>query len=83
MQKVQQFGETNGGINVSKRVLQQAIAAIMGASAIGGCYSSGGHSNNSDDNYGDICRSEGAKLFRKKKKRRKTAKASRQKNRRG
>lgn len=70
---------------MSKRVLQQAVAAAMSLH-IGvecGCYSGGGHSNNSDDNYGDICRSEGAKLFRKKKKRRKMAKASRHRNRRG
>ncbi len=68
---------------MSERVLQQAIAAIMGASTIGGYYSSsGGCSNNSNDNYTDICRSEGAKQFKRKKNRRKIAKASQKRNRR-
>ena len=68
---------------MSKRVLSQAIAAIMGASAIGGYYSGGCCSHNSrDDNYGDSCRSEGAKQFKRKKNRKRIAKASRQRNRR-
>lgn len=67
---------------MSKRVLQQAIAAIMGASAIGGYYSSGGGCSNSNDNYEDICRSEGAKQFKRKKNHRKIAKASQKRNRR-
>lgn len=67
---------------MSKRVLQQAIAAVMGASTIGGYYSSGGCCNYSNDHYADIGRSEGAKQFKRKKNRRKIAKASQKRNRR-
>ncbi len=67
------------------RVLQQGIAAAM-ALNVGvecGCYSGRGCSSNSNDNYADVCRSEGAKNFRRKKKHRKIAKVSRRGNRRG
>lgn len=60
---------------MSKRVLQQALAAIMGASVIGDYYSSGGCSNASSGRCFD-------KQFKRKKNRRKIAKASQKKNRR-
>lgn len=70
---------------MSKRVLQQAVTTTMAlATGLEGSYYSGrGCSSNINDNYADVCRSEGAKQFKRKKNRRKMAKASQKRNRRG
>ena len=67
-----------------KRTMQQAISATMALATglDGGYYSGRGCPHNSNDNYEDICRSEGAKQFKRKKNRRKIAKASQKRNRR-
>lgn len=67
-----------------KRIMQQAVSATMALATglDGGYYSGRGCPLNGNDNYTDICRSEGAKQFKRKKNRRKIAKASRRRNRR-